>query len=296
MDFKYYRKKKKCCETTSESSTTEDCCKPIVICKERCKRGPRGPTGCRGPTGHTGPTGFTGPTGPTGVTGPTGPCCTGPTGPTGPTGNTGPTGPFGTGPTGPTGPTGVTGPTGFTGPTGSTGPKGKKGDCCVCPRFGQVYSTVRQVDIPENGLVTFNTTGVVCPNNAISLTTSDRILILKGGKYLVIYSLHHTTANVTFRVVKQPGPTVFAGSTFSDNAANSLLTASAIIEVNDSDLISVQNVTTGDVSLIGAQSASVVLQLLDPICVPCDIVCAKVVCVKDCCKKKRHGEHHDCCC
>lgn len=302
MDFGKHYRKNKCSTTTTTSNCSSDSsscslcssssscssstschyrskkcytpqCKSIVICKEQCKRGCRGvtgPIGVDGPTGYTGPTGVTGYTGPTG---PTGPCCTGPTGPTGPTGITGPTGP-----TGPTGKTGPTGPTGYTGSTGPccTGPTGPRGDCCVLPRFGEVYYTGTE-NVPSGEYIPFNNSDNINPNNAITINLGGgQVQINKGGTYLVSYSVNHDTGAIIELVKRQGISNIpLPGTNFSSvSTGNGNLRANALIKINDGDIISILN--TGNPfnlsKLANEITASMTLILLDPLCTPCDPV------------------------
>jgi len=276
MDFRRRNRRNKCCDTTDDCTTEDDCCPQVIYCcppKNDCCVGPRGPCG---------PMGMRGPTGPTGARGDTG--VTGPTGETGPTGQQGETGP--------TGPTGHTGPTGERGDTGVTGPKG---DCCVQPRFAHLYSNEAGVTEVENGQnVVFNNAVNVQPANAISgFAGNTQFFVSKSGRYLVNLSVNHVrspSGRATFALFNETDVAAFPGGIFNetiDAGSAQQLSGALIADLDANKSFSLKNVSGDSVFLESVQSqvgnsnsASLTLTLLDPICTPCDVKCASVICYK----------------
>ena len=308
MDIgKYSRRKPRCVESSSTDTSSSSCCAPppcppVILCRQECRRGPRGytgpigPSGARGATGPTGPSGSIGPVGPTGPTGALGDTgATGPTGQVGPTGDigsTGPTGPTGdTGEVGPTGPTGATG-LGFTGPTGPTGPRG---ECCVTPRYIDIYLAATgvtgvtgptQIATPGS-LINFDSVGAVTTSPLTFIpfrltvgTTFQGVTIANQGRYLVNYSVYHQTADDTGNAgdalielayvdLNTSVFTPVAGSNVYDPNSG-FLTASSIITidaVNNSIAILVPDgAAPFQYSNPYGSGAKMTIVLLDPLC------------------------------
>lgn len=297
----------------SSSTTTTTCekpCRPIVVCREECRRGPRGhpgPIGPPGPTGNTGPTGETGQTGPTGPYGYTGD--TGATGATGSPGETGPTGPTGAiGGQGVTGPTGPTGPTGEQGFTGQTGPTGPQGQCCVVPRFCEIYNHRKREDdepviIPAGAsgatgspdpfpgaLIPFNATNT-CASNPLTFIPLFPFgpyffgwTILFPGTYQVIFEVYHTgvdegsgDADLSLVYVDLSSlPIKFEevpGAHFFDNGSG-LLTGSSLVTIDNTHHTSIAIRNNDGAFSITAPGrypfniAKMSATLIDPLCPP----------------------------
>jgi hypothetical protein len=163
------------------------------------------------------------------------------------------------------------GPTGETGPTGHTGSTGPKGDCCVIPRFGQAYH-IGNFDVEDGANFPLNQTNEVHPNNAIIPIGNGVVVVMKGGRYAIAYSIAHQTSIIVEVLVNGlPHP---AGLTADANSG--FLTYNLIVDFNDNDTIALRNISASTITPwlpnveLPQVTVSLTAQLLDPLCAPCE--------------------------
>jgi hypothetical protein len=251
--------------------------------------GPTGTTGFTGPLGPTGHTGRKGPTGATGAVGDQGPQGiqgdVGPQGDIGPQGDTGSQGDIGpqgdTGLQGNTGVTGVTGVTGIQGVTGATGADGMTvmngatgatglmgvtgvtgatGSTAGLSEYAYIYSlsssTLNSGDSVPFDVAT-KTGGIAFTNGGSTITIND------AGVYFITFSVASSSPNqFELYINSTPQANTVYGTTMRDHQN----TGQAILSFNNGDVLTLQNVSPGPVTLhndIGGSdgnvSASIVL-------------------------------------
>ena len=221
-------------------------------CQEVCQ-GPRGPIGPTGPQGDVGPQGPVGPLGPTGSTGTQGDV--GPQGPVGPVGSTGPTGsqgPFGPdgldGPLGPTGPTGTAGPAGPDGAIGARGPTGATGVT------GPTGPTGPTGIISSYAYFTNHSIQAVAASGAIDLTTMEKefggfslsgtgIAVPATGFYLIKYQVNTDNPDISVIINGSVSGNI-AATSFGNNGGNTIVTGSAILQLNGGEILTLMNNNT----------------------------------------------------
>ena len=205
--------------------------------------GPPGQVGPAGPAGPAGSDGLAGQVGPQGPPGPGGP--TGPQGPGGPAGPAGPEGPQGLpGPAGPAGPQGQAGPAGPQGAQGQAGPAGPQGPAGTgITGFVYLFDTSEQVQIPQNGEVTFNTNGHINPIGFVLHTErTGPIMITQSGTYLIQWEVNVDQGSSAFALFR--GIVQIPGSNYGSILGHHSYKGQVISALTTGDILTLRNISS----------------------------------------------------
>ena len=175
--------------------------------------------------------------------GPPGP--TGPQGPGGPAGPAGPQGPQGLpGPAGPAGPQGQAGPAGPQGAQGQAGPAGPQGPAGTgITGFVYLFDTSEQVQIPQNGEVTFNTNGHINPIGFVLHTErTGPIMITQSGTYLIQWEVNVDQGSSAFALFR--GIVQIPGSNYGSILGHHSYKGQVISALTTGDILTLRNISS----------------------------------------------------
>ena len=170
---------------------------------------------------------------------------TGPQGPGGPAGPAGPQGPQGlAGPAGPAGPQGQAGPAGPQGSQGQAGPAGPQGPAGTgITGFVYIFDTSQQVQIPQNGEVTFNTNGHINPIGFVLHTErTGPIMITQSGTYLIQWEVNVDQGSSAFALFR--GVVQIPGSNYGSILGNHSYKGQVISALTTGDIVTLRNISS----------------------------------------------------
>ncbi|MEY2355578.1 hypothetical protein [Lysinibacillus capsici] len=119
------------------------------------------------------------------------------------------------------------------------------------PGFAYIYDTTQQLNIPNNGQVTFSTNGNITPAGFVTHEPGTApIIINQTGTYLITYELNVGGGPNAFALFN--GDNQIAGSNYGDSTGNSTKNGQVITTLNALDVLTLRNINVNSVTLLNS--------------------------------------------